>query len=449
MNMNNKDSSRINEIFACLLEEYDLAKLMEKFPSVREIRTAFRCGQNTATTVLNMLAEHFHFKRTPRCKSRLSLDLSGSCGETVWSDFLYQKRQCTIVILQDSAFCWQPLIEEFNKEHHHPLKMRLICHIEECDGLIDSGEADLLLLPNHPATIGIAGGLSRFMDISGLANNLPLASLHQAAMIRDRENIIRGIAPALVPKLLISHKKLNALPQKQMDIFELPAELGKIKKANPLLQYAASFDSYLHFFCNCGLDIAGLLDGAETESRLCFRALELFRSLYKRQLIPANSDLLSWGYVSFFNRETAMVESFYSKIPRSFGNRYRFDLSPAAPDLPLPLISEALVICPGSVRYEQAWDFIKYVLSPSAQQMLLSRMNGIPVLKGLKPLSMPREIHDLFSPVLKNAVRRSYENLMTPARFRFFESGIDRLVKYGGDMNSFLEDFKLQCRGTE
>ena len=81
--------------------------------------------------------------------------------------------------------------------------------------------------------------------------------------------------------------------------------------------------------------------------------------------------------------------------------------------------------------------------------MLLSRMNGIPVLKGLKPLRMPREIHDLFSPVLKNAVRRSYENLMTPARFRFFESGIDRLVKYGGDMNSFLEDFKLQCRGTE
>ena len=323
MNKNSKDSSRINEIFACLLEEYDLTKLMKKFPSVREIRTAFRCGQNTATTVLNMLAEHFHFKRIHRCKSRLFLDVSGSCGETVWSDFLYQKRQCTIVILQDSAFCWQPLIEEFNKDHQHPLKMRLICHLEEYDGVIDSGEADLLLLPNHPATIGIEGGLSRFMNISGLADNLSLASFHQVAMIRDRENVIRGVAPALVPKLLISHRELSALPAKQMNIFELPEELDKIKKANPVLRYAASFDSYLHFFCNCGLDIAGLMDGVHDGSGIFFRALELFRTLYKKQLIPANSDLLDWGYFSFFNRETAMVESFYSKIPRSFGSLCR------------------------------------------------------------------------------------------------------------------------------
>ena len=329
------------------------------------------------------------------------------------------------------------------------MKLRLICHLEEFNGLIDSGDADLLLLPNHPSTVGIEGGLSRFMNVSGLADKLPLESLHPAVLLKDRENGIRGIAPALVPKLLISHRDLNALPEKQMNIFDLPGELEKIRNANPALRYVAIFDSYLHFFANCGFDISRFLTGEARELKKCFQALELFRTLYNDRLIPANSELLNWGCPSFFNRETAMLESFFSKIPRSFGSRYRFGLSPVSPGLPLSLISEALVICPGSIRYEQAWDFIKYVLSPSAQQMLLSRMNGISVLNGLKPLGMPAEIHALFAPVLRNAVRCSYENLMTPARFRFFESGIDQLVKYGGDMNSFLEDFKNQCKGSE
>lgn len=449
MNGNSKDSSRVNEILACLLEEYDLPKLKKKFPSVREIRTAFRCGQNTATAVLNMLAEHFHFKRSPRCKSRLSLDVSGSCGGSVWNDFLYQKRQCTIVILQASAFCWQPLIEEYNKEHHRSLKLRLICYPEEFADIIDSGEADLLLLPNHPGIIGIPGGLSRFMNVSGLADKLSLESLHQAALLRDRDEGIRGVAPALVPKLAMFHKDLKSLPGRQMDIFDLPGELEKIKKANPSLRYAAIFDSYLHFFCNCGVDVPGLLVRESREFENCRRALELFRDLYTRRLIPANSELLDWGYASFFQRETAMLESFYSKIPRSFSERYCFELSPACPGKPLPVISEALVICPGSIRYEQAWDFVKYVLTPPAQQMLLARMNGFSVVDDLKPLGMPDEIYERFAPVLKNAVRASYENMITPARFRFFESGIDQLVKYGGDINSFGEDFRNQCGETK
>ena len=442
-----KDSSRINEIFACLLEEYDLPKLTKKFPSVREIRTAFRCGQNTATAVLNMLAEHFHFKRIPRSKSRLSLDVSGACGSSVWNDFLYQKRQCTIVIPQASAFCWQPLIEEYNKEHRRPLKLHLICHLEEYSDIIDSGEADLLLLPNHPATIGINGGISRFMDLSGIADKFAPEHLHPAAMIRDQENNLRGIAPALVPKLVIFHKELSALPEERMNIFDLPEILGKIKNANSALRYAAIFDSYLNFFSNCGLDIPALLNGAPGEKELCRKAIELFHKLYSEKLVPANSELLDFGCPSFFSCETAMMESYYSKIPRSCESRYRFDLSPAKPGIPYTVISEALVVCPGSIRYEQAWEFIKYVLTPPAQQMLLARMNGFSVLNGLKPLGMPRIIYDLFAPALKNAVRCSYENLMTPARFRFFESGIDRLIKYGGDLNSFLDDLKKQYSG--
>ena len=444
-----KDSSRIHEIFACLLEEYDLPKLTKKFPSVREIRTAFRCGQNTATAALNMLAEHFHFKRIPRSKSRLSLDVSGACGSSVWNDFLYQKRQCTIVIPQASAFCWQPLIEEYNKEHRQQLNLHLICHLEEYSDIIDSGEADLLLLPNHPATIGIDGGVSRFMDLAGLADKFAPELLHPAAFLRDPEGCIRGIAPALVPKLVIFHKELSGLPEKRMDIFDLPEILGRIKKENSGLRYAAIFDSYFNFSWNCGLNIPALLTGDPAELEVFCHAVGLFHKLYSDKLVPANSELLDFGCPSFFSRETAMMESFYSKIPRSCESRYRFELSPAQPGRPYTVISEARVVCPGSIRYEQAWEFIRYVLTPPAQQMLLSRMNGFSALTGLKPLGMPRMIYDLFSPVLKSAVRCSYENLMTPARFRFFESGVDRIIKYGGDLNSFLDDLKKQCKGTD
>lgn len=444
MNSSGKNSTRAQEIFNCLLEEYDLPKLTKQFPSVRKIRTAFRCGQNTATEALNMLAEHFHFKRIPRSKSRLTLDLSE--GVSVWNDFLYQKRQCTVVMDQATAYYWQPVIDAYNQEHPSALKVRLICHLGEYAQIIDSGEADLLLLPNHPAVVGIKGGVSRFMELPGFDGEFLPGALHPAALVRDPEGAVRGIAPELVPKLLIFNKNLAGLPEKQMDIFELPQHLKKIKELNPGIRYSALFESYWGFFSNCGLNIAALPEKEESAIKCCSNAIELFRTLYKEKLVPAISDLLDFDYSLFFNGDAAMIEPFYSKIPRAGSDRYRFALSPAAEGVPYTVISEVMAIPPGSIRYEQALNFIKYVLTPPAQQLLLSRMNGFSVLNDLKPLGMTSLIYDTFAPVLSRALRSPCEDMITPVNYRFFESGIDRLIKYGGDLSRFVNDLAGQFK---
>lgn len=440
-----KDSSRINEIFSCLLEEYDLPKLTKKFPSVREIRTAFRCGQNTATTVLNMLAEHFHFKRIPRSKSRLSLDVSGTLGISVWNDFLYQKRECTLVVPQTSAFCWQPMVDEYNKHHRFRLKLQLICHLEEYFDIISGGSADLLLLPNHPVLTGIPGGLSRFMELDALIGNFPISNFYNSTFLRDADGRCRGIAPALVPKLLIAHNEISGMPEEALTVSTLPSLLQNIKQRNPELDYSAIFDSYINFFGNCGLDIAALAQDCRSELDKWKYYIDLFKTLYNGKLVPAISELLDFGYPHFFNHKTAMMESFYSKIPRSSEQHYSLRPCPVETGVAHSVISEILVICPGSIRYEQAWEFIKYTLSPPGQQLLLSRMNAFSVLPNLKPIGMPQAIFDMISPLLAHAVRRPCDNLLTPELFRFFESGIDRLIKYGGDVESFLYDFKQQC----
>ena len=141
-----------------------------------------------------------------------------------------------------------------------------------------------------------------------------------------------------------------------------------------------------------------------------------------------------------------MIEPFYSKIPRAGSDRYRFALSPAAEGVPYTVISEVMAIPPGSIRYEQALNFIKYVLTPPAQQLLLSRMNGFSVLNDLKPLGMTSLIYDTFAPVLSRALRSPCEDMITPVNYRFFESGIDRLIKYGGDLSRFVNDLAGQFK---
>ena len=439
---------RPEEIYRCLLAQYDLPHLTAKFPSVREIRTTFRCGQAAATAALNRLAEYYHFKRIPRGKSRLSLDFSNAGTNFTWYDFLYQKRECTIVFQQHIAFCWQPIVEEYNREHpNRPIRSHLVCHEEEFQSLASDSSIDLMLLPNHPAIVGLWKGLQGFKELTPLAKSLPKQNYYEAMFLYDTAGQLRGIAPALVPKLLFYNQYAGRLPEKGLPLKSLPGFLRKIKQKHPELLYAAIFDSYLNFFANGGLDPVESLAHHFKDFRKWEKMADFFRALYQEKLVPSISDLVNCncGYPLFANGQTAMVELYYSKIPRFMEKGFiDFTLPLRAPGVSCSVVSEVLGICHGSIRYEQAWDFIEYVLQPRIQQLLLNRMNAFSILRGLRPLHMPESVYTRLEPMLHQAVRRTSDNIMVPQLFRCFESGIDYVIKYGTSIQNFLEDFLTQ-----
>ena len=439
---------RQEEIYRCLLAQYNLPQLTAKFPSVREIRTSFRCGQAAATQALNRLAEHYHFKRTPRGKSRLSLDFSDADRKFSWNDFLYQKRECSIFFLQDVAFCWQPIVEAYNREHpNRPIRSQLVCHVEEFRPLMAESAIDLVLLPNHPALVGLRKGLQVFKELTPLAKSLQRQNYYESMFLYDGSGHLRGIAPALVPKLMFYNHCAGRLPENGLKMKELPTVLKTIKQQHPELLYAAVVDSYLDFFANCGLDPAVSLANGFSDIENWKKQVEISRRLYQEKLVPSVCDLVNYGYHFFADGQAAMMELYYSKIPRFMENGFiDFSLPPRAAGVAYHVISEVLGICQGSIQYEQAWDFIEYVLQPRIQQLLLSRMNAFSILRGLRPLHMAESVYDRVEPMLRQAVRRSSDNIMTPQLFRCFESGMDSLIKYGGSTEHFLKDFQMQYK---
>jgi hypothetical protein len=443
-------SKREEELFQCLLLQYNLKQLTARFPTVREIRSLFRCGQPAATAALNRLAEYYHFKRVPRSKSRLTLDLSQSDGRIIWDTWQYQRRECSIMFSQDVAFCWQPIVDEYNKIHPStPIRTHLVCYMEEFRTLENDSPVDLVLLPNHPKLCGLNQGLSIFKDLTQLAKKIPKQHYYDSTFLHDRNGQLRAIAPALVPKLWVVNGDLTPVPEKDLTVRELPGLLSKIKKENPSLRYAAAFDSYLGFFSCCGLDPARSMIEGFKDRKQWENALELFRKLYRKNLVPSVCDLINSGYPFFADRQLAILELYYSKIPR-FQEKRTFDfiLPPRNGNTQHNIISELLGICHGSIRYEQAWDFIVFTLQPPIQQLLLSRMNAFSVLKGLKPCRMEESLYRRISPVLGSAVRRESDHVMTPALFRCFESSVDSLIKYGGSIQLFQEDFLNQYKNT-
>ncbi|MBQ6471815.1 MAG: hypothetical protein IJJ33_07520 [Victivallales bacterium] len=437
---------RPEEIYRCLLTQYDLPRLMKKFPAVREIRTAFHCGQAVATEALNRLAEHYHFKRTPRGKTRLKLDFSNAGRNFGWYDYLYQRRECAIVFQQDIAFCWQPIVEEYNREHpNRPIRSHLVCYVEEFRRLTADSAIDLVLLPNHPCLVGLRKGLAAFQDLTPLAKSLPTTDYYPSAFLHDNTGQLRGIAPALVPKLLFFRPNVGQIPLDGMKMSALPALLRKIKQGNPGLLYAAVFDSYLHFLSNCGLDPSVSLARGFSDCGAWEEQVDLFRQMCRDKLVPSVCDLVNSGYPFFADGQSAMMEMYYSKIPRFVEDGgLDFALPPLAPGTPYSVVSEVLGICQGSIRYEQAWEFIEFILQPRVQQLLLSRMNAFSVLRKVRPIGMPETVWRRVTPMLENAVRRRSDNIMAPSLFRCFESGIDCLVKYGRSFRHFLEDFLVQ-----
>ncbi len=441
-----RKEGRSEEIYRCLLTQYDLPHLTARFPSVREIRNTFRCGQAAATAALNRLAEHYHFKRTPRGKSRLALDFSDASRNFGWHDFLYQKRECTIVFQQDVAFCWQPIVEEYNREHpNRPIRSQLVCHEEEFRLLMVDSAIDLILLPNHPSLVGLRKGLQVFKELTLLAKSLPRRNYYESMFLYDGDGRLRGIAPALVPKLLFYNQYADRIPQTGLNMKNLPAFLRGVKRRHPELLYAAVFDSYLNFFASCGLDPVFSLAGNFRDFKIWEKQVEVFRRLYREKLVPSVCDLVNYGYHFFADGQAAMMELYYSKIPRFMEAGYLdFTLPPRALNAPYHVVSEVLGIGQGSIQYEQAWDFIEYVLQPRIQQLLLSRMNAFSILRGLRPLHMRESVYSRVEPMLSQAVRRSSDNIMTPQLFRCFESGMDSLIKYGGSIRYFLKDFQTQ-----
>ena len=435
-----KKSDRANEIFTSLCENFTQEKLLKRFPTVREIRLSFRCGQGIATEALEMLAEHFHFQRK-KGKEKPTMDFSRFNS---WNHFLRRKKGCIIAFPKVLSFSWTPLIEQFNRTHKHQLIPKAIINSDEyINEIIAENSADLLILPNHPFILGINRGLKNFIDLEPLTAGIPKEDYYSTMFLKDFQGTIRGIAPALVPKIFYCSKRYQEALSGMHNFSDLPGTLKKIRNRYPEIIYPAVFDSYLHFLCGWGVDLSVQSDFTDYDSWCS--GIEFLKKLIQDRLIPPVSELIDYGFSMFFSGQTAMMEAFLVSIPDENPNNKYFIRPRLCNDhVPYAVSSEVLTICEGSAQYEQAWDFIQFTLSARIQQMLVCRMNAFSVLKNLKPIKMSHSVFELFRPILENARRDPYENWLTPKRFHCLEFQIERLIKYGGSIKRFLADLKRE-----
>ena len=429
-------SSRANEIFASLCETFTQKELVKKFPTVREVRKSFRCGQNVATEALELLAQHFHFCRQ-KGKAKPVLDFSQFNS---WNDFLGRKKECFIALPKELAICWLPLIENFNINSKSHITPRVVVHSEEYNGLIAEGSVDLVILPNHPTVLGINGGLKNFIDLEPFVSALPHEKYYPAIFVKDLAGVVRGIAPDLVPIIMWGNRKYNDCLKDLHYISDLPEVLREIKRTFPEVKFPAVFDSYLNFLCSWGIDPFVSVQNGFSDHHNWECCINCLQQLVAEKLIPPVSDLMNYGFSMFFNGESAMTETFLALVaPDRYNDKYFIRPRLVNKGVQHTVSSEVLAICEGTPMYELAWEFIKFCLSPRMQQQLLGRMNGFSVLKGLKPLKMNDDIYNNIASVLEHSRRDAYENWLTPRKYRSMEFQIDRLVKYGGDIKRFFE----------
>jgi hypothetical protein len=150
----------------------------------------------------------------------------------------------------------------------------------------------------------------------------------------------------------------------------------------------------------------------------------------------------------FESGQIAAREIFHSAVRHFMEFCPEFDLlpMPAAAGVGRSVFSEFFSICTSSINYSTAWDFIMFALSRPIQKFLIEANTVMPVKRHLRPPHLTSEQFNVFAEVLNNSSMRP-EDYYLPVQLRLIiETGVDRWIKFNGDIEEFLLDLEKSCR---
>ena len=438
----------------------DLCRYVDKLPagsplpSLRELQRSYTAGQQTVTAALRHLAETRSISCSPRRKARLYQASSVSDGNQHSSSRSgwMPHHDATVVLGLDCILApvWQTVIERFNENASRPVRPHYAKNLSELTELVRHGGVDFALFHVNPISQGVLETTLPFVELKEFIKTIDAKKFYPPFRIVDPDGRNWGISAALSSVVIFGNRKLAPLPCEDFTWPDFLPYLREIKNSRTGLLYPFAFNGYSTFLMHEGVKMVDPDTGRLALSGENFAgALQLLKDILEEGIAPLYSETyhdrsgLRW----FENRQIASREAFHSHI-KDFMTFYPdFDL------LPIPvrkgvkrsIYSEFFSICAGSIYYNTAWDFIKFVLSPAIQQYLSTENTMMPVLRGLRPPHLSQEQFEVFSDTLDESVPPPEEYFLpVPVRL-IIETEIDRWIRFGGCIDEILRDAEKSC----
>ena len=450
---NGKLKGRALSVYLDLCRYVDTLPAGSPLPSLRELQRRYTAGQQTVTAALRHLAETRAVSCSPRRKARLyqASSVPGNQHTSSRSGGM-QHHDATVVLGIDCMLApvWQTVIERFNESSSRPVRPHYTKNLSELTELAQRGEVDFTLFQVNPISQGLLGTTLPFVELKEFIKTIDTKKFYPPFRIVDPDGRNWGISAALSSIVIFGNRRLASLPCGDFTWPDLLPYLREIKNSRTDLLYPFAFNGYSTFLMHEGVKMVDPDTGRLSLSVENFSgALQLLKDILEEGIAPLYSETyhdrsgLRW----FENGEIASREAFHSTVKNFMALYPEFDLvpMPVAKGVKRSIYSEFFSICAGSIYYNTAWDFIKFVLSPEIQRFLITENTMMPVLRGLRPPHISQEQFDVFSETL-NESAAPLEEYFLPVPVRLIiETEIDRWIRFGGRIDEMLHNAEKSC----
>lgn len=444
---------RAREIFLDLCVQTDRLPSGSPLPSIRELQKKYTAGQGTVTNALKYLAASRSLSHTPRKRTRLTPSSVKSLPPDEADYTIRHERSVQGTSLAFMGYlrdAWEPVVAQFNQTHREKISIRYAQTLKELVSFALNAEADFILFHTHPVISEAIPDTQAFVSMTSLCASLDRELYYPSAFLQDPAGRLWGIAPNIVIPALFYNPRYAAPPEKNLSWNEFWSGLDTIARNHPELAYVFSFDGYMHFLFNSGVRFVHPKTGKVEFDPASFEKPLLFlKQITGKRLAPLVSESFYGGYgrSMFFEEKIAICQRahstgriFQQNLPACVPHPYPF-----AENSMTSAASEFFSICMHSLNYETAWKFIEFALSPDIQRKMLHAGHSIPSLRNLRPEGMDEKCFELFVDYINRTGSRPEDYLFPLGARLILEAGIDRWLRFGGNMREMLADLEKSC----
>jgi len=444
---------RAREIFLDLCVQVDRLPPGSPLPSIRELQKKYTAGQNTVTQAIHYLAASRSISHTPRKRTRLAPAFARPLLPED-SDYAIRHersiRGTTLGLIRHLREHWEPVVARFNRTHPDKISIRYAETLEELVSFALNAEADFLLFHTHPVISGVLPDTQAFVSMTALCDTLDHELYFPSAFLHDVSGRLWGVAPNVVIPTLFMNPRYVKQPEKNLSWDEFLVCIESAARKNPELAYVFSFDGYMHYFFNSGVQLVNTKTRKVEFNPDSFeKPLLLLKKITAGRLTPLVSESFygNYGRSMFLEGKIAICQRGYSVF-----QTFRQALPSCVPH-PFPFsencmtssAAEFFSICMHSLNYETAWKFISFVLSPDIQQKIPFSGYSMPSLRNLRPEGMDEQGFRLFEDYVNRTGSRPEDYLFPLGARLILEAGIDRWLRFGGDMREMLRELEQCC----
>lgn len=443
---------RARDIFLDFCLQVDRLPFGSALPSVRELRSRYSAGQVTIQKVLKCLEKYRDLERGPRRKTHIADPAAKKHHSIYGAGALFpgknMTRETTLVMVDFLRDKWEHVIVEYNRTHTHKIVIRYASSHDEFITLGTNRDVDFVLFHTNPVRNDLAMDLFDFIDMKTLCNGLDSKAFYETTFQRDPADRIWGVSAKTSIPVLVFAEKYCLDSALSLRLEDLVPEMKRLAREFPELEYPGLFDGYIVYLLACGLRMLKPGTMKLNFDYAAFREpLICLKKMVDQKLIPLFSDAFynEYGRKLFVNGKIAMGHFWMPALERYQLIPCRYIPMPIAETASAYAWTECFSICMHSMNYNQAWEFIQYILTPEIQRKIASGTDFLPVRRGVVPSKMTEKQFEPFRQYLDRAVEFPEDYIFTGRLRMMMEAGLDRWIKFGGDLKEALDNMEKSC----